>query len=416
MNENSAGIRPETIALDILIKQTIEQGYPCSASRLFTENQIASFPAMVIHDSVLEPVDKLVWMAIRLQVYKGNGDDIFPTFGSLAKTANVSAKSTVSRAINILRLTRWLTLYSNHTKDSDALLEGQSNIYILNDDPIPLIDTIYLDSTYQSFLRESTEHHHARVKTVARGLLDEVDGNVNTEEQPIENGLQETEHKEKKVLPRHFSFSGKYMNKLRSQPDKDCRDHTAKNIKEAENRVQNLTATTNNTKNTDPQNLNPQKLSPQKLSPRNLKAARKTRSLIYPRRLSEEQRKVADRLLKPFSVNERQRLLDEMEGRIRAEQQGMDPLYDELSFLNTLCKALKKRTFKYNLGIKVHDERQARKRAEKKKRLESGEQSNRQKLEEIRKEIIAGRGPLADIRKILKMPNASRTETQSGEY
>ena len=45
-----------------------------------------------------------------------------------------------------------------------------------------------------------------------------------------------------------------------------------------------------------------------------------------------------------------------------------------------------------------------------KRSLESGEQSNRQKLEEIRKEIIAGRGPLAEIRKILRMPNTSRTE------
>lgn len=410
MNENSAGVRPETIALDILIKQTIEQGHRCSASRLFTDNKIASFPAMVIHDSVLEPVDKLVWMAIRLQVYKGNGDDIFPTFNSLAKTANVSTTSTVSRAINILRLTRWLTLYSNHTRGRDALRGEQSSIYILHDNSMSLIDTIYLDSSYQSFLRESIEHHHSRVKTIAQGLLDEVDGNVNIEEQVIENSIQETEQIKTKVLPRYFSFSGKIMNELRSQPDIDCRDHTAKNIKEAENRVQNLTATTNNTKNTDPQNLNPQKLSPQKLSPRNLKAARKTRSLIYPRRLSEEQRKVADRLLNQFSVNEQQRLLDEMEGRIRAEQQGMAPVFDELNFLNTLCKTLKKGTFKYNLGIKVHDERQARKRAEKKKSLESGEQSNSQKMKELRKEIIAGRGPLADIRKILRMPNPSRTE------
>lgn len=46
----------------------------------------------------------------------------------------------------------------------------------------------------------------------------------------------------------------------------------------------------------------------------------------------------------------------------------MAPAYDELNFLNTLCKALKKK-FKYNLGIKVHDERQACKRAEKKSRV-----------------------------------------------
>ncbi len=416
MNEKSAGIRPETHALEVLIKQSIEQGNPCSSSRLFSDNQIVSFPVMVIQDPVLEPVDKLVWMAIHLQVYEGGSDVIFPTYDWVAKMANVSSTSTVSRAINILRLARWLTLYTKHTTNSDACRGVQGNLYILHDEPMPLIDTIYLDPSYQSFLRESTEHHHARVKTVARGILDEVNGNLSTEEQSIENANQEAEHIEKKVLPRYFSYSGKFMNKLRSQPDKDCRDHAAQNLKEAENRVQNLGATTRNTKSSDPQKLNPQKLNPQKLNPGNLKAVRKTRSLIYPRRLSEEQRKVADRLLKQFSVNGRQRLLDEMEGRIRAEQQGMAPLYDELSFLNTLCKAMKKGMFKYNLGIKVHDEREARKRAEMKKRLEADEQSNSQKLAELREEIKAGRGPLAEIRKILKMPNASRTETQSGEY
>ena len=60
-----------------------------------------------------------------------------------------------------------------------------------------------------------------------------------------------------------------------------------------------------------------------------------------PRRLLKEQRKVADRLLNQFSVNQRQRLLNEIEGRIRAEIQGMAPLYAESNFLNILCKALK---------------------------------------------------------------------------
>jgi len=100
------------------------------------------------------------------------------------------------------------------------------------------------------------------------------------------------------------------MNELRSLPDKNCPAHTLQNLKEGENRVQNLKATTSNMNNSDPQNLNP----------RNLRAVRKVGPLIYPRRLSEEQRKAADRLLNQFSVNEQQRLLDEMEDRIRAEK------------------------------------------------------------------------------------------------
>jgi len=95
------------------------------------------------------------------------------------------------------------------------------------------------------------------------------------------------------------------MNELRSLPDKNCPAHTLQNLKEGENRVQNLKATTSNMNNSDPQNL---------------RAVRKVGPLIYPRRLSEEQRKAADRLLNQFSVNEQQRLLDEMEDRIRAEK------------------------------------------------------------------------------------------------
>ena len=86
----------------------------------------------------------------------------------------------------------------------------------------------------------------------------------------------------------------------------------------------------------------------------------------------------------------------------------MAPAYDELNFLSTLCKALKKRSLstisvaRCTMNVRLAN---AQKRS-----LESGEQSNRQKLEEIRKVIIAGRGLLAEIRKILRMPNTSRTE------
>ncbi len=414
MNENSAGVRPEIIALDILIKQTIEQGGACSASRLYSDNRFASFPAVIIQDPVLEPVDKLVWMAIRLQKNEGGSHAIFPTFDRIAKMANVSSTATVSRAINILRLTRWLTLYTNYTRGrfADDCGSGiQKNIYVLHDEAISLTDTVYLDPGYQSFMHESSEHHHARVKSVARVLLDavdedrELDDEVRTEAQPIENEKQGSSQVEKKVIRRYFSYSGRFIKELRNQPDKNPSANRRQKFKEDENWAQNLRATTSSMNNNCPQNLNPQDLNPQ-----NLRAVRKEALLIYPRRLSEEQRKAADHFLDSLSVNQRQPVLDEMEGRIRAEQQGMTPLYDELSYLNTLCKALKKGTFKYNLGIKVHAEREARKRAEKKKMLVPEEQEDSQKLAKLRREIKAGGGPLADIRKILRMPNTTRTE------
>ena len=55
-------------------------------------------------------------------------------------------------------------------------------------------------------------------------------------------------------------------------------------------------------------------------------------SLVYPKRLLGGQREVANRYLRILDPGHRQMVLDELEGRFRAEGQGMKPLYDELSF------------------------------------------------------------------------------------
>jgi len=65
MDEQTGVIRPETLALDKLIKATIAR---VEASRdggaadtvLFLGNRHQSFPTAVIRDPVLEPVDKRV--------------------------------------------------------------------------------------------------------------------------------------------------------------------------------------------------------------------------------------------------------------------------------------------------------------------------------------------------------------------
>ncbi len=125
--------------------------------------------------------------------------------------------------------------------------------------------------------------------------------------------------------------------------------------------------------------------------------------LIYPRRLSDNQRKLADRYLSTVPPDQRQAVLDELEGRIRSEQRGMTPLYDELSFLYSLCNALKKGEFKFNLGIRVHEERIAREKERQKNREQHSNRSADNRLQELQKQIKAGKGPLAEIRKTLGM-------------
>ena len=69
MGEGSRGLRPETHALDALIQATIERAQQDSGNAnadtmLFVGNWHQSFPALVVQDPVLEPVDKLVWICL----------------------------------------------------------------------------------------------------------------------------------------------------------------------------------------------------------------------------------------------------------------------------------------------------------------------------------------------------------------
>ena len=54
-------------------------------------------------------------------------------------------------------------------------------------------------------------------------------------------------------------------------------------------------------------------------------------------------------------------MLDELQGRLESEQKGMKPVYDELRFLHSLCKAVQKGEFIPNLAIKVAEGRVQRK-------------------------------------------------------
>ena len=115
MDDAVGQIRPETLALHALIEASIggaEEGAQGARhdALLFLGNRHASFPTLVVQDPVLEPVDKLVWMTIRLQAGEAAGSTAFPSYDYIRKMANIASKSTVARAIAILRATRWLSL------------------------------------------------------------------------------------------------------------------------------------------------------------------------------------------------------------------------------------------------------------------------------------------------------------------
>ena len=180
MTDGDADIRPETYALDALIRETIKRARGGGSrspgdALLFLGNAHHAFPALVVQDPVLEPVDKLVWMII-YQSARGTGHKaVFPSYADIARYANISSSSTVSRAIAILRATRWLSLCAR-SRDPKGRFAG--NVYALHDEPLPLADALHLDPGYMAFLQEAANHHHARVRRVVAAVSESFDEDI----------------------------------------------------------------------------------------------------------------------------------------------------------------------------------------------------------------------------------------------
>ena len=369
-------LRPETVALDALIKATVAkvraQSDPSLPdAMLFMGNWHQAVSAMVIQDPVLEPVDKLVWMVIMLHARETGGRTAFPDYDTIAAKTNVSSTSTVSRAIAILRLTRWLTLCARVRQKSGRFT---GNVYILHDEPLPLVDALYLDESYMAFVTQSQEHHHARVRRVAQAVLESLDKDIQEgeslgrKESTIERRLQAAQQLSDSrgnhsKSSRYFTFHAATIGKLKNSSEASASAQPVQNQNSKAEEKEHYssrcsshykkTTTTTTTQNTNHQEKTFSESNPSVPSVTE-------RALIYPPRLSENQKHLADRYLAMIDLDDRQLVLDELQGRLESEQKGMKPVYDELRFLHSLCKAAQQGEFVPNLGIKVAEARQDR--------------------------------------------------------
>ena len=413
MDEQTGVIRPETLALDKLIKATIAR---VEASRdggaadtvLFLGNRHQSFPTAVIRDPVLEPVDKLVWMVIMLAVRETGANAAFPSYETISRLANVSSRSTIARAIAILRASRWLTLCGRMRKASGRF---RGNVYALHDEPLPLADVIHLDGDYMAFLNKAVSHGHARVRTVAKGVLASIDEDVGggrdvcALEHPIERRLQSAVSTGNEGLRRFFSFTRDAIQQIRqdSMGNSQVRDHRDQNSNSVETRVRKSNvqksisgcSSSNNNKTTTTSGEGASKI---------LHAGENGEPLVYPRRLGDNQRDIANRYLSTLAPEDRQPILDELEGRFQAEQKGMKPVYDEISFLFRLCELMKSGEFVPNLGIKVRDARHAREIQRQQVARQDTATEPKETEEQRQKRMALAKVRMDEMRKALGMP------------
>jgi hypothetical protein len=411
-------VRPETLALDALIEAAVTQVAAAvprePADRmLFLGNRHHAFPTAVIKDPVLEPVDKLVWMVIMLQVGETGGNTAFPGYGAIGRMANIASRATIGRAIAILRATRWLTLCRRVRTPSGRFC---GNVYALHDEPMPLTDTCHLDTDYRVFLQKAAEHAHGRVRAVAQGVLCSIEEdirmgrNVLDQEHPIDRRIESTAGTPAGGRRRFFAFTRNAVRQLRqdlvvTQRATNDRDQNLNTVDHDQNLDTVCSSSSYLYKKTTTQTG---------VSKFDI-AGEDGRPLIYPRRLGEDHREIANRHLGALSPVQRQPILDELEGRLQAEQRGMKPVYDEISFLVSLCKLSKNGKFQPNLGVKVREHRMEREAMRQRARAAAEDTELGESEQQREKRLAAGQVRLSSMRRALGMSHHQETAPTSDE-
>lgn len=413
MNEMPAAIRSETRALDTLIQQVIARTERTGGEgdrMVFLGNRHESFPTAVIEDPVLEPVDKVIWMVIMLAVRETGRDTAFPGYEVIGKRANVASRSTIARAIAILRATRWLTLCAR-VRRANGKFHG--NLYALHDEPLPLVDALHLDAHYMTFLTQATGHGHARVRTVAQGVLDSIEEGIQAgedvcrQEHVIERRLVSQVDGSGRHPRRFFSFTAPVIRQLypNAGPGNQADTHHDQNSNSASDRIQQLPAQKSNSSSSKYINTTTTTHKPSNFD----LTGEDGQPLVYPKRLSDNQRTIAMRYLSQLPPDQRQPVLDELEGRFQAEGKGMKPVYDAISFLHALCKRIRNGDFQSNLGIGVCEARaQAAKEDSERMLLPTPPEETEERLQ---RRMAISQAEIAKMRKILGMRPPTRDQS-----
>lgn len=325
---------------------------------LFLGARHQSFPALIVQDPILEPVDKIVWMVVWQRGAAGGAQAAFPSYAEIAACAHVRSDTTISRALAMLRATRWLSLCAS-VRGPQGRFRG--NVYALHDEPLSLAATLTLDPKYLQFVKEATSHPHPRVCKVAGGVLAALEEDiragvdVSAPVNAIARRLEALRCVSSQGATRYFSFTPSVLRDLTNAATPDPSYDRLQDL-ETVTPLQDLewgdrSSSSSNNKTTTTENSE----NAGEASATSLGVAS-----IYPKALTDNQRALADLYLKDVPASVHQSLLDELEGRIRAARQGAKPLYDPIRYLRRLCLEMAGGRFVVNLGSQVAAERERR--------------------------------------------------------
>ncbi|QLB12765.1 hypothetical protein EV697_101456 [Bisgaardia hudsonensis] len=142
---------------------------------LFFGNQHETVPTRLLHDPYLTPRAKFAWQLIKCNAREFQSG-LFPSYDVLGKllsdktyTESRLSEKAITQTLYLLRLTRWLTLCETVRNEKGHVM---GNVYLLHDEPIPILDALQLNDEYLTFLEKCANHHDGIVNGVANHIIE----------------------------------------------------------------------------------------------------------------------------------------------------------------------------------------------------------------------------------------------------
>ena len=376
---------------------------------LYTDNWYDSHPRLLIVDPVLNPYDKLVWLAIRAFCSPDMSLTAFPSYDNIQDTLHIS-RGAVASCIVKLRATRWLTLVCREQiRDSSGQITKDGNIYLVHGEPLGLKDTIEFDSNYMEFIKKCKNHRNSDVRKISELICHSIRETIHQDDdifKPVhsfdrrsdawasvrgESGAHFFDYRNQPPLPhalhenvaKNVQPNSKKSNMLRTQRENQEPVVRQVDYGESDTVVHDVDygarepvvhqvdygtkvgSSGNNINNTTTYSYNTDKPINRKVSSRELMSSSgelevSLRELVYPGSLTANQIHLVELYLLrlpdaslpkpplPWTSWE-QLLVDELAGRIEVGEKGhCSPVWNPVSLLGTYCNKL----INYGSGLK----------------------------------------------------------------
>ncbi len=396
-----------------------------STGMVFTDNWYDSHPRLLIFDPVLNPYDKLVWLAIRSRCTPDMSLTAFPSYDEIQSMLHIS-RGTVSSSIAKLRLTRWITyLCRDQERNASGQFTRDGNIYMVHGEPLDLSDTFDLDANYMSYVTNCRKHRNNDVRKIAELILCSLrhdlslGHNVTAYEHPFERRADAWMALEGDT---DASFFGTYPDLENKKHQIETESHSVQPTKEKTTEVHEM-----NYGDINNLDIIEDKKPVQGDSVVPTSSNRVVKKYYYNYQKMEEHTKLATDLIFPEQVTENQKhlialilkrlpadlpeppkpwkswhqlLLDELDGRIKAGLSNRcTPVWNPVSLMTTYCKRLSQN------GIGLRDDGQFQ--------IENAEEIYQQRIDSAEQQALFERTKERYRKRVLEQGKAIQTKVET---